>query len=88
MVRSKDLRALGVDSSIAHAHFVHLIHQLADEIETETGVAERRDSTFGREDYLGVLDRVLKVVFAPHDWRSIAHFNDSSRLPAPLSSRS
>ena len=74
MIRRQDLGPLGVNPPIAHPHFVDLIHQLADEIKAKTGVAEGRDPAFRSEDHLGVLDRVLKVIFAPHRVATIAQF--------------
>ena len=54
-------------------HFVHLVHQLADEVEPKAGVAESRDLALRREDHLGVLDRVLEIIFAPHFAATIPH---------------
>ena len=64
MLGRQNLRPLGVNPSIAHADFVHLIHQLRDEIEAEAGAAEAGDLVFGREDHPRVLDRVLEIVFS------------------------
>src|SRR4030095_7294348 len=66
MVGRQNLRALSVYSTIAHPHFIDLVHQFTDEIEPKAGVAEGRDPALRRENNVGVLDRVLKIIFAPH----------------------
>ena len=43
MIGRQNLRPLRVDPAVAHPHFIHLIHQFADEIKAKTGVAEGRD---------------------------------------------
>ena len=66
MFGGQDLRALRVDAAVADADFIHLIHQLRDQIKAKAGAAERGDLPFGREDHARVLDRVLEVVVAYH----------------------
>ena len=64
MFRRQDLRAFRVNLSVAHANLIDLIHQLGNEIEMETGAAKGRDLLFGRENDLGVFDRVMEIVFS------------------------
>src|ERR1043166_3414109 len=63
MFRRQDLWPVGVNSSIADAHFVHLVHQLGDQIKAKAGATETGDLPFRREDHARVFNRVLKVVF-------------------------
>ena len=63
MFRRENLGPVGVNSSIAHPHFVDAIHQFGNQIKTKTGRAEGRDLLLGGEDHLGVLDCVLEIVF-------------------------
>ncbi len=67
-----ELRSLRMDLAVAHADFIDLIHQLRDEEKPEAGRAEGRDLMFRRENHLGVLGRVLKIVFAQHPGDKVA----------------
>jgi len=62
MFRCQDLRTLSVNAAITDADFVHLIHQLGDQIKAKARAAESCDLVVGREDDARVLDRVLKIV--------------------------
>src|SRR5436190_22434210 len=63
MLGSQNLRTLRVNSSVSHTDFVDLVHQLRDQVKTKAGAAEAGDLAFRRENYAGVLDRVLEIVF-------------------------
>ena len=78
MVGGQNLRSLGVNSAVAHPHFIDLVHQFADEVEPKARVAESRDPALRRENHLGVLDRILKIIFAPHGGEKVAQ---ASGLP-------
>src|SRR3954469_19784147 len=62
MIRSQNLRPFSVDGAVTNPDLVHSVHQLGNEIERETGAAESLNSSFGRDDYLCVLDRVLEII--------------------------
>jgi hypothetical protein len=81
MIRRHDLWPFGVNPPIPHPHFVHLIHQLADQVKAKTGVAEGRDLTGWRENHFRIFDCVLEIVFAPHGAATIAQ---SGRFVAKL----
>src|SRR5439155_1054826 len=63
MFRRENLRTVGVNFSVADAHFIHPIHQFGNQIKSKTGRAEGGDPLLGREDHLRVLDRVLEIIF-------------------------
>ncbi len=78
----EELRPLGVDHAIADADIVGGIHQLADEVKSKAGAAKSGDPLPRRENDAGVLQRVLKVVFADHEPRTIrAHIPGASEYP-------
>src|SRR6267143_721482 len=66
MLRCQNLRAFSLDFSVANPHLVDAVHQLRDQIEIETGAAERRDLTLGRKDHASIFKRVIKII-AGHD---------------------
>ena len=63
MFGREDLGTIGMNLSVANANFIYTVHQLRDQIKTKTRGAEGGDLPFGGEDYLGVFNRVLKIVF-------------------------
>src|SRR4029453_3579684 len=70
MLRRQNLRAFRLDFSIPNPHLVHAVHQLGDQIEIETGAAERRDLALGRNNHARIFKRVVKIV-AGHDGRKL-----------------
>ena len=62
MPRRDDLRALGMEPTVANAHLVHLVHQFCDQKEAKAGIAKGGDSPLRRNDDLGIIDRVLDGV--------------------------
>src|SRR6266496_6140376 len=66
MLWCQNLRAFRLDLAVANPHLVHVVHQLRDQIEIETGAAERRDLTLRRKDHARIFKRVIKIV-AGHD---------------------
>src|SRR5438132_12497368 len=85
MLRRQNLRAFGLDFAVANPHLVHAVHQLRDQIEIETGAAERRDLTLGRKDHARVFKRVVKIV-AGHErcklWCPLLFSKDTERQQA------
>src|SRR2546423_556255 len=69
MLGGENLRTLGVDAAVADADFIHLIHQLRDQIKSKTRAAEGRDLLVGREEHARVLDRVLEIDVGYHNGR-------------------
>ena len=63
MFGRENLRTVGMNFSVADAHFIHPIHQFRNQIKSKTGRAEGGDLLLGREDHLRVLDRVLEIIF-------------------------
>src|SRR5260370_13391661 len=63
MFRRENLRTVGVNFSVADAHFIYPIHQFRNQIQSKTGRAEGGDLLFGRENHLSVFNRVLEIVF-------------------------
>ncbi len=63
MFRRENLRTVGVNFSVADAHFIYPIHQFRNQIKSKTGRAEGGDLLFGRENHLSVFNRVLEIVF-------------------------
>src|SRR5436190_14325147 len=77
MFRGQNLRALGVNTPVAHSDLVYLIHEFRDQIEAKAGAAETRDLTLRCQYYARVLDGVLKIIFS-HSWG--CHYRLSSGI--------
>src|SRR5947208_2752499 len=58
----QNLRPVGVNFSVPHAHFVHAVHQFRDEIKVKTSAAKGGDLTLRRQNHLRILDCVIEVV--------------------------
>ena len=70
MLRRQNLRAFRVHFPVANPHLVRAVHQLRDQIEIETGAAERRDLMLRRKDHARIFERVVKIV-AGHEGRKL-----------------
>src|SRR5438067_12685124 len=83
MFRRKNLRALGVDFSVANADLIDPVHQLRDQIKIETGAAECRNVLLRRDNDVRIFNCVVEVVTG-HDGRygrlasATADFKDES----------
>jgi len=74
------LRPFCVNFSIPNAHLIDPIHQFRDEIEIKTRAAEGFDAALRSNDYLGILDRVIEIIFfhvAKNIERRRAYYNQS-----------
>jgi len=67
MLRRQNLRAFRLDFPVANPHLVHAIHQLRDQIEIETGAAERRDLMLRRQNDVRIFKRIVKIVAGHED---------------------
>src|SRR6266478_1155193 len=62
MFGCENLRAFGVNFSVANPDSIDPVHQLRDQIKIETGVAEGRDFLLGRDNYVRIFNCVIEVV--------------------------
>jgi hypothetical protein len=69
MFGRENLRTFCVDFSVTNADLIDAVHQLGDQIKIETGVAESRDLSFRRDDYMRVFNCVIEVV-SGHGYRN------------------